>query len=153
MSRSPASTPPRPSLLARETTALQQVLQMQAEDAAARQETSKIVNNGVRRPMVNTGPFTLVLCSCANGSQMTPTFIWQSSELNEVATVTSEHDAFEAATSTGYITTELFAEWFRKFVERVIGVCVDPFATSPPPNCLPLTVVRILTTTGRCHCE
>jgi hypothetical protein len=80
-------------------------------------------NNGVRRPMVNTGHITLVLCSCADGSQMTPTFIWQSSELNEVATATSEHDAFEAATSTGYITTELFAEWFRKFVEHVIGVC------------------------------
>jgi hypothetical protein len=45
MSHSPASTPPRPSLLARETTALQQVLQMQAEDAAARRETSKITNN------------------------------------------------------------------------------------------------------------
>ena len=79
----------------------------------------------IRTAPVNLGHFTMMLMTCADGSQMIPMFIWsEESCTSQISTSTIQDEVIEQWSPNGYMTRELFQTWFTQF-RRVLECTVQ----------------------------
>ena len=79
----------------------------------------------VRNHVNDVGHLTLMLCTCADGTQVKPLFIWPT----EAKSVQVSHSALsgeiaEVWSEKGYMTSEIFEQWIMHFIEAINGTMI-----------------------------
>ena len=77
----------------------------------------------VRTPAEQVEHVSLMLCTCADGTLLPPTFIWKEQGKTITPITPCLHEpAFEGFSDSGYMTTELFGSWLLHFCTKVNGM-------------------------------
>lgn len=69
---------------------------------------------------------SLLLCTCADGTQYKPLFIWKQHGENMTTVAAHQYpDVLEATTENGFMTKEVFIDWLRQFCIYVDGTLLS----------------------------